>query len=159
MRGTLETSELPDGNACAQATAKATATFAPTPALCCRRLMFGGPDGVRAIPDQLVQPNAQGILSLEIRPVLFDHAHVPLGVGTMSTMYAFAGLDVGAASLAGLPALALGANVGVGTVFSVLGITPGSVHVTVGIPVVTYGLDPERTGFPVTFTASWGVPF
>ncbi len=162
------------GNAYAQATAKATATFAPHPRVVLagramvgfaaadastRRLMFGGPDGVRAIPDQLVQPNAQGILSLEIRPVLFDHAHVPLGVGTMSTMYAFAGLDVGAASLAGLPALALGANVGVGTVFSVLGITPGSVHVTVGIPVVTYGLDPERTGFPVTFTASWGVPF
>ncbi len=125
-----------------------------------RRLMFGGPDGVRAIPEQLVQPTALGILSLEIRPVLFNHAHVPLGLGTMSMMYASVPvLDVGAASLAGRTALALGANVGIATVFSVLGVTPGSVHVTVGIPVVTYGLDPERTGFPVTFAASWGVLF
>lgn len=175
MRLTLSGGGAPlGGDAYIRATARATGAYAPHPRVVlggravlgfaaadapARRLIFGGNEGVRALPDQLVQPNAEGILSGEVRTVILDNAHVPLGVGTLTMLYAFAGVDLGAASVSGLPALAIGGTFGLGTVFSVLGVTPGAVNVTIGVPIATYGLDTTQSGFPITATASWGVAF
>jgi hypothetical protein len=124
-----------------------------------RRLRFGGGDGVRALPDLLLQPTSQAIVSAEVRPVLLDQAAVPIGVGTLNTVYLIGGVDAGVAFASGLPYVAVGANAGIGFVFSALGVTPGSLHLNVGIPVVTQGLPKASIGLPVTVLGTWGVSF
>lgn len=174
-RLSLEAGGAPDGgDAYVRGTARVLGTVSPHPRIVfagrlvsgfaiadavARRLRFGGGDAVRALPDVLLQPTAQAIVSAEVRPVLVDQAAVPIGLGTLNTVYLLGGVDVGVASASGLPYVAVGVNAGVGLVFSVLGVTPGSLHLNVGVPVVTKGLPQASIGLPVTVLGTWGVSF
>lgn len=125
-----------------------------------RQLDFGGVGGVRGLPDDLVQTNVHGILSAEYRAVPLRNLSVPLlGLGYLTEVQLTGGIDVGVGTSEGDTVSAVGAAVGVGFVADILGLLPSAVHLTLGVPLWTLGIERADGPTPVEIYLGWGQNF
>ena len=122
-----------------------------------RRLSFGGSTGVRGIPDDAVQTERQAITSLEYRPVLMRQGSLPLLLTWVREIQLIAGFDIGTGWRSDGPNVAaMGANAGLGVIVDNLGISPGAVNLTFGVPLWHRGIDLQSSELPFELYLSWG---
>ncbi len=145
-----------------------------------RQLRFGGPGGVRGLPDDLLQTDRQLVVGAELRAVLLRGASVNLlGLTWAHELQLTLGVDAGlgragigsgAAGVEGAPpsdgapadprtVAALGAVAGVGVTVDNLGMPPAAIHVQLGLPVATRGVPWPDGRRPVQVLVSWAQAF
>jgi hypothetical protein len=123
------------------------------------RLSFGGTNGVRGVPDDVVQSSIQAVGSVEYRVAPLRQASIPLGPVYLSEIDLIAGLDLGVGQSGTQPIAAMGAVLGVGVLVDNFGLSPGAVVVSFGFPLWTSGFEiPDGTP-PVAVYLRWGQSF
>lgn len=125
-----------------------------------RRLRFGGSFGIRGIPDEVVQTELQAIVSAEYRVALLREANIPLFWLTwVRELQLVAGVDMGTGRSDGDPIAAVGVNAGVGVIADNLGLSPGGVNLTVGVPLWLRGFEMPDRAVPFELYLTWGQMF
>jgi hypothetical protein len=121
------------------------------------RNRFGGTGGVRGIPDNAVQTELQAVASLEYRAAPIRGASIPLGVLYIEEIDLTLAVDGGVGVADGGRVAGLGATAGVNLITENLGLAPGSVNVSVGLPLLWSGFELERRS-PQLYIG-WGFGF
>lgn len=122
-----------------------------------RRLRFGGDGGVRGIPDNAVQTEVQAVASMEYRAVLMRQGNIPMLLTWVRELQLVTGVDIGAGSRSdGPPVRAMGLNAGLGVITDNLGISPGAVNLTFGVPIWWRGVELDGPAWPYELYLTWG---
>lgn len=123
------------------------------------RLAFGGVQGIRGLPDYLVQTTGQGVISLEYRGVPMQQGSIPLALFWLRDIQLIGGVDVGVGASDDGMVAAVGGVAGLGLILDNLGISPGRIGLTFGWPVWEQGFELPGTGLPFQLNLHWGVQF
>lgn len=124
-----------------------------------RRLRFGGDLGVRGIPDDAVQTDLQAVGSLEYRVAALRNTSIPLGVLYISELDLTFGADAGVASRDGDLVTAASVSAGLGLIVENLGLSPGAVNLTFGVPLWWRGFAMPVRALPFELYLTWGQVF
>jgi hypothetical protein len=123
------------------------------------RLRFGGELGVRAVPDVAVQTEVGAVGQLELRATPVRQVRLPLGVLDLEAIDLIAGVDAGVGWVQGQRVAAVGGAFGVSATVHWLGLSPGMVRVTVGVPAWVNGFAMPDRALPFELYLGWGHPF
>jgi hypothetical protein len=123
------------------------------------RLRFGGELGVRAVPDVAVQTDAGAVGQIELRAAPLRGVRLPLGVLDVEELDVIAGVDAGVGWVEGERVVAVGGAFGLGATVHWLGLSPGMVRVTLGVPAWVQGFTMPDRALPLEIYLGWGHPF